>query len=80
MSDGTYTGTTTIVPYDGMRVWMDGYEQVFLRDRFWVVNDLQSGRVRIGGPGDWFARITWAPHVWSAVHPILRPVWNIRSV
>lgn len=64
------TSDGTITAYDGMRCILDGREQVFLRDRFWDVGDLTSGRVRVGMPHDWFGRITWAPHVWAAVHSL----------
>lgn len=50
---------------EGDTLWFDGERHVLLRGRWWPVADLESGRVRVGGPGEWFYRITYSRQLWD---------------
>src|SRR5690349_11515036 len=65
----TFADGSTVTVTEGFTVHMDGRHQVYRRGQWIDVADLESGRVRIGGPGDWFERITWSPGLWSQMRP-----------
>lgn len=49
------------VEVDGRTLCVTGYNHAEWQD------DLDSGRVRVGGPHTWYDRIEWSPAAWAVV-------------
>lgn len=72
MEKTTLTTRKPLPKADGTRVFVqdiDGEAELIQYGGFWYrMSDLSSGKLRVGGSGDWFSTVYWSDQAWAALH------------
>ena len=42
-------------------------EMVHIHGDWYLLTDLESGRIQLGHPSDWYKSITFSPQAWEAI-------------
>lgn len=71
MEKTTLTTWDQLPSDDAVRAWVqdtDGEAELIQYGGYWYrMEDLVSGKLRLGVPGDWFKTIHWSDQAWEAL-------------